>query len=133
VRHVPGKKNSAADGLSRRPAQEGELKDEPEEDLEDFIDWELGCITYAINSTILRNEDPNVSPLDDTYSEKYQKIARWLSTLRRPQEMTAKEFKSFKRKAIKFKIENQLLFRRTSKNVPLRRVVDGEEYQKKVV
>ena len=133
VRHVPGKKNSVADGLSRRPAQEGELKDKPKEDLEDFIDWELGCITCAINSTILRNEDPNVSPLDDTYSEEYQKIARWLSTLRRPQEMTAKEFKSFKRKAIKFKIENQLLFRRTSKNVPLRRVVDGEEYQKKVV
>ncbi len=106
VRHVPRKKNSAADGLSRRPAQEGELKDEPKEDLEDFIDWELGCIIYAMNSTILRNEDPNVSPLDDTYSEEYQKIARWLSTLRRPQEMTAKEFISLKRKAVKFKIEN---------------------------
>ena len=53
VRHVPGKKNSAADGLSRRPAQEGELRDKPEEDPEDFIDLELGYIIYIINLTTL--------------------------------------------------------------------------------
>jgi hypothetical protein len=42
--------------------------------------------------------------------------------------MTAKEFKSLKYKAVKFKIKNQLLFRRISKNILLRRVVDGKEY-----
>ena len=47
--------------------------------------------------------------------------------------MTIKEFKSFKRKAVKFKIEDRLLFRRLSKNVPLRKVVDNKEYQKEVV
>jgi hypothetical protein len=38
MRYIPGKKNSTVDSLSRRPTQEGELKDEPKEDLEDFID-----------------------------------------------------------------------------------------------
>ena len=42
--------------------------------------------------------------------------------------MTAKEFKSFKHKAVKFKIENQLLDKRISKTIPLQKLVDGEEY-----
>ena len=47
--------------------------------------------------------------------------------------MTVKEFKSFKYKVVKFKIKNQLLVRRMSKNIPLQRLVDGKKYQKKVV
>ena len=47
--------------------------------------------------------------------------------------MAIKEFKSFKRKVVKFKIKDPLLFRKISKNIPLRRVVDSEEYQKEVV
>ena len=54
--------------------QKGELKDEPKEDLEDFIDWELRYIIYAINLIILQNEDLNVSLLNNTYSKEYQKI-----------------------------------------------------------
>ena len=61
--------------------QEGELKDKPKEDLEDFIDLELGYIAYAINLTVLRNKDLNVSLLNNIYSKKYQKIMQWLLTL----------------------------------------------------
>jgi len=74
MRYIPRKKNSAVDGLPQRPAQEGELKDEPKEDLEDFIDLELRCIIYAINLTVLQNKDLNDSPLNNTYSEEYWKI-----------------------------------------------------------
>ena len=81
MRHVPKKKNSVADSLSQRPMQEEELKDEPKEDLEDFIDQELRYIIYTINLIILRNKDLNVSPLNNTYSKEYQKIARQLLTL----------------------------------------------------
>jgi len=38
MQHIPRKKNSIVDSLSQQPAQEGELKDKPKEDLEDFID-----------------------------------------------------------------------------------------------
>ena len=44
VRHIPGSKNGAADGLSRRPPNPGELREEPEEDIKDFINAEISCI-----------------------------------------------------------------------------------------
>ena len=76
MRYIPRKEDSAADGLPQWPAQKGELKDKPKEDLEDFIDLELRCITYAINSTVLQNKDLNDSPLNNTYSEECRKIAQ---------------------------------------------------------
>ena len=81
MRYIPRKKNSVVDSLSWRPTQEGELKDKPKEDLEDFIDQELGYIIYVINLIRLQNEDLNVSPLNNTYSKEYQKITRQLLTL----------------------------------------------------
>ena len=42
----------------------------------------------------------------------------------RQSEMTTKEFSVFKKKSIKFKVQDNHLFRRNSKNVPMRRVVD---------
>ena len=45
VRHVSGKKHTAADGLSRRPATEDELREqELEEDIDDFVDARLDCV-----------------------------------------------------------------------------------------
>ena len=38
--------------------------------------------------------------------------------------MNSKEFNSFKKKALKFKVQDNLLFREKSKNVPMRRVVN---------
>ena len=72
-------------------------------------------------------------PLEDLYSEESQKIAKWLVTLRRPEEMNTKEFKRFKRHALKFLVRNRQLFRRQSKNVPMRRVVDDEATQREII
>ena len=48
--HVAGKKNVVADALSRRPEPEGwEPPEEPEEDVEDFIDAHLNAIQLLIN------------------------------------------------------------------------------------
>ena len=38
--------------------------------------------------------------------------------------MTTKEFNAFKKKAIKFKVQENHIFCQKSKNVPMRRVVD---------
>jgi hypothetical protein len=41
--HVAGKKNAVADGLSRKPQPEGwEPPNRPEEDIDAFIDAEIG-------------------------------------------------------------------------------------------
>ena len=60
----------------------------------------------------------------DKYSDDSRKIATYLTTLRRPPELDTKEFNAFKKKAVKFKVQDNHLFRRNSKNVPMRRVVD---------
>ena len=44
--------------------------------------------------------------------------------MRRPPEMNNKEFNAFKRKAVKFKVQDNQFFRQSSKNIPMRRVVD---------
>ena len=44
VRHVPGNKHIAADGLSRRPRMESDDLDEANEvDIDDFIDVEINA------------------------------------------------------------------------------------------
>lgn len=63
--------------------------------------------------------------LVDGYSDHFQKIAAYLTTLRRPLEMDAKEFNAFKKKAVEFKVQDNYLFCRNSKNVPMRCVVDN--------
>jgi len=128
VRHVPGKKNSLADGLSRRPP-DGERPDEPTEDIEEFIDCELSTLEYTASPVEMEVD----LPLENSYSEESQKIAKWLVTLRRPEEMNTKEFKRFKRQALKFLVRNRQLFRRQSKNVPMRRVIDNENTQREII
>ena len=39
--------------------------------------------------------------------------------------MTSKEFKSFKKQAFKFKIQDQHLFQRNTKNVLMRWIIDS--------
>jgi Integrase zinc binding domain len=68
-----------------------------------------------------------VKVLEDSYSEDSQRIATYLTTLARPPYMSTKEFVKFKRNAFLFVVRDRHLFQRASKNIPMRRVVDGEE------
>ena len=64
VRHVPGNKHTAADGLSRRPRTESDDIDEQHEvDIDDFIDAELNA--FSVAPVVVEDEDL----LEDGYSE----------------------------------------------------------------
>lgn len=168
VRHVPGKKNAVADGLSRKPPGPSDiLEEDEEEDIEDFIDSELDLVrvapilarpravrarVYPVATVEGTNEEQEADhgeeeedeqekeegeeegewnpeggeKLRPGYSEESIEVARYLTTLRRPPHLTTKEFRRFKHKALTFMVHKGHLFKRASKNMPLRRVVDLE-------
>ncbi len=105
-----------ADGLSRRPPTAIDFAEaEIEEDIDDFIFYELNNFRFSPISL-----DKPTPILADNYSDDSWKIVTYLTTLRRPPEMNAKEFNAFKKKTVKFKVQDNHLFCRNSKNLPMR-------------
>ena len=74
------------------------------------------------------NEDESVdeSVLVPGYREASQRIATYLITLQKPAGMDTKEFRKFKNYALHFRVLDCHFFRRNSRNVPCRRVIDNE-------
>jgi hypothetical protein len=161
VRHVSGRKHTAADGLSRRVITALDLQErEEEEDIDDFIAAQLSVVQVQMIRALPRSllvtarvypfgfgEEPEKNPEEDVpvspagtgpdrnledpllpgYSEKSQQYARFLTTLKRPTGMDTKEYRRFKSEALNYIVQDGHLFRRASKNVPIRRVVDDPE------
>lgn len=124
---MSGKKHTAADGLSRRPHVEGENKGE--DDIDDFIAFEMN----KLRVDPLAIAKPEEAPLQDGYSDHFVEIAAYLTSLRRPPNMTLKEFNKFKKEALRYKVQDRHLFCRNSKNVPLRRVIDSQTDKDKIL
>jgi hypothetical protein len=73
---------------------------------------------------------------DGGYSDDSKAIARFLkgpTALARPHDMTVKEFRKFKDNALKFACGGGHLFRKSSKNMPMRRVIDDDEMRKEIL
>jgi hypothetical protein len=71
--------------------------------------------------------------LASDYFKKFQKIVVYLFILRKSAEMNQKELNMFKKKALKFKLQSDQLFRRNSKNVLLRRIIDDLKEQQLIL
>jgi hypothetical protein len=84
---------------------------------------------FSISTT----EEKSSSILISEYFEKSQKIVVYLFTLRKFSEMSLKEFNKFKKKALKFKLQKDQLFRRNSKNVFMKRVIDDFEERQRIL
>lgn len=117
VVHVPGEKNGAADGLSRRPPHEDD--DADEEDVEDMIEADL----YMVS--VHRWKQPDIT----TAPEEWQQIIDYLSTLRRPDGMNDKDFRKFRQYATRYLVFDGALFKRSARpdKPPIRVVFEEEE------
>ena len=116
VWHVPGRKHSTADGFYWRPSIATNLAEaEAKTNIDNFILTELNSLWVSPISL-----DEQIPILADNYSDYSRKIATYLTTLRWPAEINSKKFNAFKKKALKFKVRDNLFFRWNSKNVPMR-------------
>jgi integrase-like protein len=78
-------------------------------------------------------EEDVVSVLEDGYSEDSQRIAEYLTTLRKPEDMSRAEFRAFKKRALRYAVRDRQLFLRGSKNIPMRLVVDSDDRKTEIV
>jgi hypothetical protein len=121
VRHVSEDKHTAIDDLFKKLSSSVNIAEiEIEENINDWIKAQMNCVrVYFITDS--------KSSLEVSYSKKSQNIAAYLTILRKSSDMTAKKFNIFKKKVLKYKVQNKHLFRLNSKNVSLRRVIDDSE------
>jgi hypothetical protein len=107
---VPGNKYTVVDGLSRRPYTESDNTNESVEvDIDDFIEAELNSLRIIpllveeeqSEGHELTTDESNEPVLDGEYSQESLRIAEYLTTLRKPEQMTTKEFRKFKTHVLK--------------------------------
>ena len=86
VKHVPGDKYIAANGLFCQPATEEEIEEQRnEQDIDEFIQAQLNSVSVRVYT--LEDKEKGNRILEENYSEESKKIARYLCSLERPQGM----------------------------------------------
>ncbi len=131
VRHVLDIKHTAANDLFRKSSSFNDLKKVAEEkNIDDWMNTQLDCVRVF---SVFAAENELSSILISEYFEKSQKIVVYLFTLRKFFEMSLKEFNKFKKKVLKFKLQRDQFFRRNSKNVLMRRMIDDLEERQRIL
>jgi hypothetical protein len=131
VRHVFDIKHTAADDLFRKSSSFNDLKKVAEKkNIDDWINTQFDCVRMFFVSAA---ENESSSILIFEYFEKSQKIVVYLFTLRKFSEMSLKKFNKFKKKILKFKLQRNQFFRRNSKNVFMRQVIDDFEERQRIL
>lgn len=123
VRHIPGKKNGVADGLSRQVPLPDEVLNDVDHGIDDMVDADLDVL-YVRPVELGDTEEAPVLQPDAGYSEQSLAIANWLTTMQRPEGLTGNAFTKFKRWASRFMVQGGHLFHKAGRNRPLRRVLD---------
>ena len=139
--HVAGKKNVVADALSRRPEEDGwKPPEEPEEDIEDFIDAHLNATSLLMEATPALSYGTSPAdlsfsdkPLAEEYNEESQRIAAWILFRTRPEHLSRAEFRKFKQKALRMTVRERHLFTLPSGGRPLRRIIDDPDQRESII
>ncbi len=131
IRHVFDIKHTVADDLSKKSFSSNDLKKVIEEkNIDDWMNIQFDCVRVFFIS-IAKEESSSILIFE--YFEKSQKIVVYLFTLRKFSEMSLKEFNKFKKKVLRFKLQKNQFFRRNSKNVFMKRVIDDFEKRQRIL
>lgn len=132
LHHVPGKKHTAADGLSRKPeGPSDKLDDQWEGDIEDFIDLQLHIM--MVKPTIAPNTDAPLKP-EQKWSTHSQELATYLTTGSLPDRLTtATQRRIYRNQALQFFVYENCLWKRTKPPYWIRRCIDNFDDQKRLL
>jgi hypothetical protein len=131
IRHVLDIKHIAANDLFRKSSSFNDFKKiAKKKNIDDWMNTQHDCMRVFFISIA---EEEFSSILIFEYFEKLQKIVVYLFTFRKSSEMSLKEFNKFKKKILKFKLQKNQFFRRNSKNVFMRRVIDDFEERQRIL
>ena len=126
VRHVKNKKHIVIDELSRRLVIEEKRQTINKKiNIDEWIELKLKnlrmfFVILSAEKQILKNE----------YFDKLKKKIRYFMILQKLSEMNTKKFRKWKIDVFKFKIQNRYFFRRNSKNIFMRCVINNFEIKK---
>jgi hypothetical protein len=67
------------------------------------------------------------------YDEESIRIATYLTTLKKPKDISGKEFRKFKKEALKYGVHGRKLWRLPTKGMPIKLVVDKEEMRAQIL
>ena len=124
------KKHIAADDLFRRSFTNENLMNQIyERNINDFIDAELNFLRISFIAIDLIN----VLIENNNYSIKFKEIIIYFLIFRKSSNMIIKQFNIFKYEALRYKIQDDHLFRRNNKNIFMRRVIDFFEIRLKII
>jgi hypothetical protein len=125
IRHVFDIKHIVANDLFRKSSSFNDFKKVAEKkNIDDWVNTQLDCVR-VFSVSIAKEKFSSILIFE--YFKKSQKIVVYLFTLRKSFEMSLKKFNKFKKKALKFKLQRNQFFRRNSKNVFMKRVIDDFE------
>ncbi len=131
VRHVLDINHIVANDLFKKSSSFNDFKKIAEKkNIDDWMNIQLDCVRVFFVS-IAKEEFSSILIFE--YFEKSQKIVVYLFTLRKFFEMSLKEFNKFKKKILKFKFQRNQFFRRNSKNVFMKRVIDDFEERQRIL
>jgi hypothetical protein len=131
IRHVLDIKHIVADDLFKKSSSFNDLKKVvKKKNVDDWMNTQLDCVRVF---SVFAAENELFLILTFEYFEKSLKIVVYLFTLRKFFEMSLKEFNKFKKKILKFKLQRNQFFRRNSKNVSMRRVIDDLEERQRIL
>ncbi len=131
VRHVLDIKHTAANDLFKKSSSFNDFKKVAEKkDIDDWMNIQFNCVRVFFVSIA---KEKFSSILIFEYFEKSQKIVVYLFTFRKSFEMSLKEFNKFKKKALKFKLQKDQFFRRNSKNVFMKKVINDLEKRQRIL
>jgi hypothetical protein len=131
IRHVLDIKHIVANDLFRKSSSFNDLKKvAKKKNIDDWVNTQFDCVRVFFISTA---KEKFSSILIFEYFEKSQKIVVYLFTFRKLFEMSLKEFNKFKKKVFKFKFQRNQFFRRNSKNVFMKRIIDDLEKRQRIL